>query len=392
MDMTSTPPPTSPLRRKRTFHDLSDATSSLALQTPNPDAQDQDRDHDPHYGDDYFGSGGVGRNPFALSSSTVTALGGSGEGTGSGRKRDEDQREERSVSPSKRVRVGVLAGRSGMGSSRVGEGRGSPLSAGMVGEGLGIEGGDHVMEDGGALDSAAAVVVERAVMGPEVVPGKIVALEQCGVKFDGLGLLRSLVTEEGARGPTANWGRVGWESTVLVYVCPMWREDFGRGSGGYVSHLDGVGGLGMGFEGLCVAIHNILTQTSPTAQALAISDRLDIPLQTTAPANHVQELTSVLPVRRSPEATAYLQQAATHLLPTADASMLSDGLLVLIDHQSNLRMLLPMSELRKVSVSASTSGSISVARRKAISAALEVVLRDALTYLEEEKAWLKSQR
>ncbi|KAG8626348.1 hypothetical protein KVT40_005293 [Elsinoe batatas] len=373
------PTPTSPLRRKRTFHDLSDATSSLALQTPNPEAQD------PHYGDSYFSNtNDLIANPFALS----TLGNGGTPGTAA-------NRSERSISPSKRLRV--LAHRSQPASGDE-ERPASPSSLSRTQEtdGLGI-----ASAAGSATDAipdtpmyvSIAVEESSGALASAVILGRIIPLEQCTTKFDAASLLKSFVTDHISNGPTANWSNADWESAVLLYVCPTWREDFGRGSGGYVSHLDGIGGLGMGFEGLCVAIHSILSSMSRSTQAMAISDRLDLPLQTSPPTNHMQELTSVLPVRRAPEATTYLLQAATHLLQApSDSSMFSDGLLVLIDHQSNIRLVLPMSETRNVAVTASTSGSISVARRKAISAALESVLRDALHYLEEEKAWLRGQR
>ncbi|PSK55279.1 E3 ubiquitin-protein ligase UHRF1 [Elsinoe australis] len=389
------PTPTSPLRRKRTFHDLSEATSSLALQTPNP------QDVDPHYNTDYFSTStstsapAPGPNPFALpglTSAPVTGV----QGTAA-------TRNERSISPSKRLRVQAHRSVANVGVGEApltpsplasgqggGGGGGGGKGLGFVGADGGVDGMDVAMDSGESVNREVAVGNAAA---PAAVPGKMIPLEQCNAAFDTVALLRGLVTDGGGRGPTANWGMFGPESTVLVYVTPTWREDFGRGSGGYVSHLEGVGGLGMAFEGCCVAIHNTMTAISPTAQALAVSDRLDLPLHTNAPANHIQELTSVLPVRRAPEASLYLQQAAAHLLGVdLSTSPFSDGLLVLIDHQGNIRLVLPLSELRNVAVNASTSGSISVARRKAISSALEGVLKDAFVYLEEEKAWLKGQR
>ncbi|KAF2221116.1 hypothetical protein BDZ85DRAFT_284007 [Elsinoe ampelina] len=373
------PTPTSPLRRKRTFHDLSDATSSLALQTPNPEAQD------PHYGDGYFSNtNDLTANPFALS----TLGNGGTPGTAA-------NRSERSISPSKRLRVLAHRSRPASGDDD-GPASPSPLSRSQETDGLGIS-----RAAGSAVKAIpdtpmnVSMAAEDSTASPlsAMTPGRVIPLEQCTTKFDAPSLLKSFVTDQISNGPTANWSNANWESAVLLYVCPTWREDFGRGSGGYVSHLDGIGGLGMGFEGLCVAVHTILSSMSQSTQAMAVSDRLDLPLQASPPVNHMQELTSVLPVRRAPEATTYLLQAATHLLRAPpDSSIFSDGLLVLIDHQSNIRLVLPMSETRNVAVTASTSGSISVARRKAISAALEGVLKDALQYLEEEKAWLRGQR
>ncbi|KAF4550213.1 Hypothetical protein D9617_18g034040 [Elsinoe fawcettii] len=374
------PTPTSPLRRKRTFHDLSDATSSLALQTPNPDS------HDPHYGDSYFtniNDSDTAANPFALSK-----LGNGGTpGTAV-------NRSERSISPSKRLRV--LAHRSRPVSSQDNIPQSpSPLPPGQTQDGLGIS----TSPNGGPLSgSGIDISMDSSTSNmpsstSKAIPGRVIPLEQCSITFDAAALLKSFVTEEAASGPTANWANADWGSAVLLYITPPWRDDFGRGSGGYVSHLDGVGGLGMGFEGLCVAVHALLSSTAKSTQALAISDRLDLPLHTSAPSTHMQELTSVLPVRRAPDAASYLLQAAAHMLQVdSSSSAFSDGLIVLVDHQCNIRLVLPMSETRSVAVTASTSGSISVARRKAISGALEGVLSEALTYLEQEKEWLRNQR